>query len=74
MKLLLSCLLLALAVGIENAPGNDASRSCSSDATAERALRALTNPTVGGGPLEQYQLPKYDRKNLARLFEKQLDP
>jgi hypothetical protein len=69
MRVLLSCLLLALAVGIENAPVKEASMCNGAGTDAEKAMRALANPTAPAGTPEQYQLPRYDRKQLGRLFE-----
>jgi hypothetical protein len=69
MKVLLSCLLLAFAVGIENAPVKEASSCNGADVEAEKAMRALASPTAPAGTPAQYQLPKYDRRQLDRLFE-----
>jgi len=69
MKVVLSCLLLALAVGVENAPVRGASSCSGMGIDAEKAIRALASPTPPTAAPEQSQLPKYDRKQLARLFE-----
>jgi len=68
MKVLLSCLLLALAVGIGNAPEREASSTSCNNATPdpEKAIRALAEPTAPASAAERQ--PKYDRKQLDRLF------
>ena len=69
MKVLLSCLLVALAVGIGNAPEREASSTSCNNVVPdpEKAIRALAEPTAPARTAER-QPPKYDRKQLDRLF------
>jgi hypothetical protein len=71
MKTLLFCILVAIAVGVGYPLVKGDTIQCNSNpgVELERAMRALVNPTAPAVTLRQNQMPKYDHRQLDRLFE-----
>jgi hypothetical protein len=71
MKTLLFCILVTIVIGVGHPllKGDTSQCNSNSGVDSDKALRALVNPTAPAVTLKQYQMPKYDHRQLDRLFE-----
>jgi hypothetical protein len=71
MKTLLLCISIATIAGVGYPLMKGDTSQCNSTpgVQSEKAIRALANPTAPAVTRKEYQMPKYDHRQLDRLFE-----
>jgi hypothetical protein len=71
MKTLLFCILVAMVAGAGYPLVKGDTSQCNGNQgiDLEKAIRALVNPSAPAVTVKQYQMPKYDHRQLDRLFE-----